>query len=664
MNLGGGYAGLITNPKPGTFFVATSLGIYRSTNSTLSWYNTCDSTIPAFWRNSPTVMAGRGDTIMWGTYGHVIGMARLYISNNNGLNWRLIGIGIRASSIVFKDDCALYSCTRTSATSGLYRSSDAGLTWTYLGNDHSIKYLSVIGNFVYGTGSHGTFRSNDKGLTWDSLSGDVYSSIKQMGTLLIGEGYSTVSVSADSGRTWTAYPTPSVDIRDMACFKGKIIISDGWDFSSLISSDTGKTWTELNTSGGSMTSYCVSGNYIYGANSGVMRSANAGSTWARRNTGLTSMSVYKVIANNRYIYASTEAGLSISRNYGITWTDPYLFGNYEKGLLKTAFAKSGNYVYFATDSLVYRTSNNGVNWTEIYQNTYRTSPVIEANGANVYVYYTTKGLMHSPDYGSTWTQITPPFGATLKIKDLGSSLVASGDSGIFISPDLGQNWTKLNKEQFECPVRDFEINGNYWIAAGDTGIFRSSDNGLTWVKSDAQYYGSTYADLETAGSNVYYSSFSKKIYVSTNYGLNWSQMADLAGNRVISLASNNNYVYCGTSAYSHSGDHTSGVYRHDLSIVTNLTNPVAIPSSYRLSQNYPNPFNPSTSIRFEIPKSSFVKISVYDVTGREIDVIANERLQQGIYEKKWDASRFSSGVYFYKITAGDFTETKKMMLVK
>lgn len=89
-----------------------------------------------------------------------------------------------------------------------------------------------------------------------------------------------------------------------------------------------------------------------------------------------------------------------------------------------------------------------------------------------------------------------------------------------------------------------------------------------------------------------------------------------------------------------------------------------IPASYRLEQNYPNPFNPVTNIKFSVPKSGIVKMSVYDVSGREVAVLVNETLSAGTYSADFDASVFASGVYFYKLSSGDFVQTKKMVLVK
>ena len=89
-----------------------------------------------------------------------------------------------------------------------------------------------------------------------------------------------------------------------------------------------------------------------------------------------------------------------------------------------------------------------------------------------------------------------------------------------------------------------------------------------------------------------------------------------------------------------------------------------IPNKFELQQNYPNPFNPSTAIKFSIPKNLNVNLKVYDLAGREVASLINKELNAGSYEYLFDGSKLSSGVYFYKLTAGDFVDTKKMILIK
>ncbi len=89
-----------------------------------------------------------------------------------------------------------------------------------------------------------------------------------------------------------------------------------------------------------------------------------------------------------------------------------------------------------------------------------------------------------------------------------------------------------------------------------------------------------------------------------------------------------------------------------------------IPRSFLLSQNYPNPFNPSTTIHFEIPASTHVALKVYNILGQEAMTVVNERREPGVYNVVIDASDMASGVYFYRLVAGDFIQTKKMLLIK
>ena len=136
--------------------------------------------------------------------------------------------------------------------------------------------------------------------------------------------------------------------------------------------------------------------------------------------------------------------------------------------------------------------------------------------------------------------------------------------------------------------------------------------------------------------------------------------------------------YSGYSATGQSGNSTlslrgciiDGVMYGDTSFVVGLNQiSTEIPQVFSLSQNYPNPFNPSTKIKFSLPadvkrEKSVVKLIIYDALGREVTTLVNEQLQPGTYEADWDASNYPSGVYFYKLMAGDFVTTKKMVLIK
>ena len=89
-----------------------------------------------------------------------------------------------------------------------------------------------------------------------------------------------------------------------------------------------------------------------------------------------------------------------------------------------------------------------------------------------------------------------------------------------------------------------------------------------------------------------------------------------------------------------------------------------MPTEFVLKQNYPNPFNPKTVISFQIPTEGLVNLVVYDVLGNEVAILINEQKSAGSYDVDLDASQLTSGIYFYKLTAGEFSSTRKMILLK
>ncbi len=134
----------------------------------------------------------------------------------------------------------------------------------------------------------------------------------------------------------------------------------------------------------------------------------------------------------------------------------------------------------------------------------------------------------------------------------------------------------------------------------------------------------------------------------------------------------------GTSTQQHDytyldNDKLSGIYSYRLKQIDfngsftfskTINVNINIINEFQLSQNYPNPFNPSTKIGFTISDVGFVKLKVYDVLGNEIITLVNKEMEPGKYSINFDGSNLPSGIYFYKLAAGNFVQVKKMMLVK
>ena len=149
------------------------------------------------------------------------------------------------------------------------------------------------------------------------------------------------------------------------------------------------------------------------------------------------------------------------------------------------------------------------------------------------------------------------------------------------------------------------------------------------------------------------------VYVSTNNGASWSGFnSGLPNLKVNALGVN------GTDVFP--GSYDNSVLIRPVSQITTGVNESrsGTPTAFSLSQNYPNPFNPTTTINYQLPMSGQVTLKVFDMLGREIATLVNDNENAGSYSAKFDGSRLASGVYFYRLQAGSFSQTKKLMLVK
>lgn len=199
----------------------------------------------------------------------------------------------------------------------------------------------------------------------------------------------------------------------------------------------------------------------------------------------------------------------------------------------------------------------------------------------------------------------------------------------------------------------------------------------------------TGASLELRFADAYCTFVSEndqlQIQTSTNGGTTWTSLVTLNGGvsgelvtappqtsaftpssnqwkwQVLALPANTNAVQFNAITAFGNNLYIDSICVRD---ITGISHNNGIPKNFSLSQNYPNPFNPSTKISFSLPKASDVKLVVFDILGREVATLVNDLKQAGTHNVEFNASALSSGVYFYKIVAGDFTDTKKMLLVK
>jgi aminopeptidase N len=161
--------------------------------------------------------------------------------------------------------------------------------------------------------------------------------------------------------------------------------------------------------------------------------------------------------------------------------------------------------------------------------------------------------------------------------------------------------------------------------------------------------------VQNVNTNPAYFTMPVKVKVNTNLG---DTLVTLLNN-----AQNQNFQFnVNGDPQSIDFDHGNWILK-DLSIVTNVENQ-AIPDEFSLEQNYPNPFNPSTKIKYTIASENFVTLKIFNILGKEIEILVDSKQDAGSYEVEFDASQLNSGVYFYTLEAGSFAETKKMLLLR
>lgn len=244
-------------------------------------------------------------------------------------------------------------------------------------------------------------------------------------------------------------------------------------------------------------------------------------------------------------------------------------------------------------------------------------------------------------------------------EDRGQSLAVDESNNVYVTG------YSMSNTGLDYATVKYNSSGTFqWLAREDGGS--NSDDYAKDITIDDD--GDIYVTGENKRANDYYRMATVKY--SPSGTRKWLKNLDypekVTEGRFIHVDGSENIVIGGMSDLTGSGHGW-----HEQFLVVKYTqspyviqNRNELPEAFSLSQNYPNPFNPVTNIKFDIPNASNVKLTVFDITGREIVQLVNNQLEAGTYSINFDASQLASGTYFYRIEAGDFTEVKKMLLVK
>jgi photosystem II stability/assembly factor-like uncharacterized protein len=404
------------------------------------------------------------------------------------------------------------------------------------------------------------------------------------------------------------------------------------------------------------------------------------SQWVQTN-GATGYQIFCLAENGKNLFAgSFNGGIFLSTNDGSDW---FPARNNLNGNVYSLAVMGGN-VFAGTDNTIFLTTNNGSSWAQVDSgiNTNYT-PALFVNGLNLYaggaggVYSTTDNGMHWKQINDPWGElrnvtinqliITPVSGGT------GTSYIFAGcNHGVYRSTNNGESWTLKNNGLTDSVITTFAYIPDYTGAGyinlyvgteGGGGVFRSTDYGMNWtpvnngleIKPNMAVYA-----FAVNGSDLFVST-GGGIFLTKDYGLNWFYVDEGFNATARSLlVTNASKLIAGTLFY--------GIWSRPLSEMTTIENfpDNEFPQNFSLEQNFPNPFNPSTIISWQLPIHSHVSLKVYDINGKKVITLIDEKQSAGYHSCQFSIfnSQLTSGIYFYRIIAGEFVETKKLLLLK
>ncbi|MHB8853243.1 MAG: T9SS type A sorting domain-containing protein [Ignavibacteriaceae bacterium] len=398
-------------------------------------------------------------------------------------------------------------------------------------------------------------------------------------------------------------------------------------------------WVKTNDPYGDFTQcFAVSGTNLFAGSNGygVSLSKDNGTSWTAVDSGLTSNFVTALAVSGTNLFAGTMGnGIFLSTDNGASWSvfDSTLIFNYFSPYIHS-IAVIGNNLLVATRSDIFLVPSDRTSLSAISSGLIGYQVMsLAVSGTNFYA-GTDFGVSLSTDSGTSWIQV---------------------DSGL--STNTGTDYV------YALAIYPNGAGGtNFFAAQGIHGLFLSTNNGTSWTSADSGLTSIDIFSFAVNGTNLFVGTSGSGVSLSTNNGASWtSDSTGLSNNWGYSDA--NALIVSGTNLFA---GNDRGVWRRPLAeMITGVKEEQNnLPSNFALEQNYPNPFNPTTTINYSVSKTSMVTIKVYDILGNEVASLMNEEKPAGRYSVNFTASKLASGVYFYRMQAGSFVETKKLILLK
>ncbi|MGA2669658.1 MAG: YCF48-related protein [Ignavibacteria bacterium] len=377
----------------------------------------------------------------------------------------------------------------------------------------------------------------------------------------------------------------------------------------------------------------------------IIKTTNAGTNWELQNSGVTDKNLFGIHAiDSQYVYCvGWFETILKTTNGGTNWI---IIRNGPWGQGASFFG-----LYFLNRNIGWMLKNFYILRTTDGCNTFDSTLSIFSYLRDIYFKDDLTGIlcgdgsliMKSTDGGVVWNQITIPQTTTespdfFKESFVGNTgwVVGRGTNtpglgpNVWTTTNFGTNWDTIGRVPYPYEAENYCVYfsglSTGWCGGSYGYLFKTPNGGFNWYQQ------------------VVPSNYFRRSMWFYNDSIGWA------------VGGAGQILYTTTSGQYVGVEKISG----------------EIPKDFHLYQNYPNPFNPSTKIKFDIPnfplmkgaRGMSVRLTIYDILGREIATLVNQQLNPGMYEVEWDASNYPSGVYFYKINTESFNQTKRMVLIK
>ena len=565
---------------------------------------------------------------------------KILTTTNGGVTWSINTLNSTAVNCLnMRSALTVYA----SQDNKFIKSTNGGISWITMATlSNTVNGLSFLDdNTGYAAiGNGNVCKTTNGGVNWvEQTTGNTsqpYSVFFLNSTTgCFSTNNNNVYVTSNGGTNWSLALTVPAAITKFSSTSASQIIATGYSGTVATSSNNGLTWQIINQ-GSQAPVYDI--NFVnpltgWAANYGdrLLYTSNGGQNWV--NSALINLlnadGVYFINGSTGFatgVSGADHSGASTvtvskTTNGGAVWNILTLPENGSTYKLQFVNANDG-FILLRTNTLnykIYKTSNAGTNWAQAYTTTEIMNDMYFTTQLNGWMVGESGKVYKTTNGGVNWSLQTS--GTSFQLNAVfffnANSGWACGVNGTVIATtNGGTNWSLQNTGTTKF-LTDIEFgSASNGCAVGEDGVRLATGNGgATWG-----------LNIEPSQTDLFSLVFSgaNQVYIAGDNGY-------IAGNSFLV------------------GIHQTGNQ---------------VPDKFELIQNYPNPFNPSTTIKFSLPTAGYISLYVYDVTGKLIKTLISQNMNAGNYNYTFDAGNLSSGVYFYRLVSEEFSEVKKMILVK